>query len=269
MVHTGRVSHGFDKGILIAGPSHNWFHWVVEILPTIHRIVNSQEDWSSWPLILRGEPLKNENFRALLNVVAPNNQVLEAPTQTFFFVQKLIVPRPTSIPGAVDFGLFYTPSRTPISWIDSDSFRNYRSLLLRNIPKNPALSAPRRVFLTRSKNGNRQYNQDELLEVARDFGFIGVNPEEHPLLTVWSILANAQIVIGPQGAAWANTVICPGGSVGLQWNGERLRGLHFQHLARQIGMDLHTFIAEGKYDGDYRVDPIFFRKKLQRLVAKI
>lgn len=269
LIHTGKISVEIERGILIAGPSHNWFHWVVEMLPTIHRLVNANEPWSGWPLIMRAEPLQKENFRALLDVVAPNNETIEAPTNSFFRVGSLVIGKPTSNPGSVDFRLFDSLPDSTQSWLDSMAFGQYRSRLLKEVLKQPPKTPIRRVFLTRREGANRHYNQAQLLEIAQPYGFVGINPDDYPLATLWSVLSQCEAVIGPQGAAWANTVVCPRGLVALQWSGGRLRGGLFKDLAHQLDMKLDTLVGNGDYDGEYSIPVNVFRKAMGRLFGPV
>lgn len=268
LIHTGNVSKEVERGILVAGPSHNWFHWVVEILPTIFRSVNSNENWADWPLLTRGEPLAYQNHRTLLSAVAPNAETLEVPTQSFFLAKEIVIPVPTSNPGSTDFGLLRSTERRNSSWIDSKNFQAYRALLKKKFATPARSSSNHRIFLLRGSRENRQYNEEDVLKVAENFGFVGINPAEYTLENLWALLSEAQFVIGPQGAAWANTIVCPEGSFGLQWSAQRLRGQQFNNLAKEVGMNLSTFVCDGLYDGNYKVDLTVFNELLSELISR-
>lgn len=260
IVRTGSDVQSHGRGIVIGGPSHNWFHWLIEQLPTIHRALTEIYDSASWPLVLRREVLERENFIKTLRLVAPESPVIPVDAEAFFRLDRaLILEAPTS-PGTVDFGLFGNFLKR--HHFDRANMSPYRSKLREFAVNLPRTSQPNRIFLTRSKGRNRPYNQSELLDVAKKFGFTPMNPDEHSLESLWSALAHASAVTGPQGAAWANSIVCPEGAIGIQWNGGSLRGESFQSLASLSGMTLHQLVGEGGFDDAYRIDPKEFERTL-------
>ena len=266
-VHTGSIATTVDRGILIAGPAHNWFHWLVEILPTIFLADRAEQYWSKWPLIIRKEPLEKPNFSELLAWVAPRHQVVTVPARAFSRVKKVIVLAPPTRPGSVDFGIFNRLAHGARSGFDFSLMKRYRAHLLEFVGSAASGDSPERVFLVRSESSNRQHNQSELIEVAQQFGFVTVDPEQYELKILWKILSKAQCVIGAQGAAWANTIICEAGSRGLQWSGGALRGEHFLSLAKLVGMRLDTLVGDGDHDGYFKVDLAEFKSRLETMVS--
>ena len=260
IVRTGSDLQNHGRGIVVGGPSHNWFHWLIEQLPTIHRALTESYDWASWPLVLRREVLERENFVKTLRLVAPESTVVPVDAEAFFRLDRaLILEAPTS-PGTVDFGLFGNFLKR--NHFDLAIMSPYRSKLREYAVNLPRTSHPKRIFLTRSRGRNRPYNQSELIDIAKKFGFKPMNPDEHSLENLWSALAHASVVAGPQGAAWANSIVCPQGAIGIQWNGGSLRGESFQSLASLVGMTMHHLVGEGGFDDGYRIDPKEFERTL-------
>ena len=260
VVRTGSDVESYGKGIVVGGPSHNWFHWLIEQLPTIHRALRESDDWASWPLVLRREVLERENFVKTLRLVAPGSPVIPVDAEAFFRLDRAIVLEAPTSPGTVDFGLFGNFLKQ--HHFDRAIMSRYRSKLREYALNLPRASHPQRIFLTRSKGRNRPYNQCELIDVARKFGFTPMNPDEHSLEDLWSALAHASALAGPQGAAWANSIVCPEGAIGIQWNGGSLRGQSFQSLASLVGMTLHQLVGEGGFDDGYRIEPKEFERTL-------
>lgn len=260
VVRTGSDLRHYADGIVIGGPSHNWFHWLIEQLPTIYRATAESYNWASWPLVLRQEVVERENFQKTLLLVAPESLVIPVQVDTFFTLDRaLILEAPTS-PGTVDFGLFGNFQKE--HHFDCGVMTPYRQKLRQYALNLPRISNSKNIFLTRPESGNRRYNQAELVDVARRFGFTPMNADEHSLENLWSALAHASAVIGPQGAAWANTIVCPGGAIGIQWSGGALRGDSFQSLASLASMTMHYLLGEGSFDGGYRIDPKDFERLL-------
>lgn len=67
---------------------------------------------------------------------------------------------------------------------------------------------PTRVFLTRAKAASRLYNEDEVFEAIKDWGFEKVAPEKLSFEGQMTLFNNAEFIIGGSGAAFSNIVFC-------------------------------------------------------------
>lgn len=69
----------------------------------------------------------------------------------------------------------------------------------------PISELPKRVFLAR-KGFLRHYNQAEILKLLEPYGFTCVYMEEQDINHQVAIMANAEVIVGPTGAAWTNLI---------------------------------------------------------------
>lgn len=62
-------------------------------------------------------------------------------------------------------------------------------------------------------------------------------PEDFSIREVAGLMAEARIVVGPQGAQWANTIFCSPEMRAIQFN-ESMLSASFLNLAELVGYDL-------------------------------
>jgi hypothetical protein len=267
LTHTGPVAKHVDVGIFIGGPGHNWFHWLVELLPTIFLAHRARTGWADWPLLVPEEILAKPNWRRTLEMVAPQHALVGLKSGVFYSVGRLVILAPPTRPGAVDFGIHldtFTESRNVFNTCVMAAYRNH----LRSLTPQPKHPVSTQILLSRPEQSSRQYNHAEIIGIAEELGFETLVPEKVDLIELWSKLSIARIVIGPQGAAWANSLVCGENSYGLQWAGGGLRGSHFDSIAALSAMPLEQFVGEGDFNSSYRLDPVVFRSRLATLVKQ-
>lgn len=246
LLAVSRNMQSFGTGIVIPGQTWNWWHWLVEVLPKAFLARQSGEEWSGWPITLRSlvgqtNPGVQQTARMVLN----GSPIEWAPPDRFFHLKEAV---------------FWNG---PVQ-LSQRELAPYRELLRQKALTFSSRAAGKRIFLKRAERLGRRFNQSELSSIAQEFGFEILDPETISLSELWAQLANATVVVGAQGAGWANTIVCPEGSIGLQWAGGSLRGDRFQKLADLCKMDLRTMVSEGDVDGDYSVNSADFSIQLKR-----
>ena len=246
LLSVSRNMQSFGPGIVIPGQTYNWWHWLVEVLPKAFLASQSGEEWSGWPIMPRSlAGQTNPRVQQTARMVLDGSLIEWAPADRFFHLKEAVF-----WDGPVE--------------LSQRELAPYRELLRQKALTFSSRPAGKRIFLKRAERLGRKFNQSELASIAQEFGFEIVDPEEISLSELWAQLANATVVVGAQGAGWANTIVCPEGSIGLQWAGGSLRGDRFQKLADLCKMDLRTMVSEGDFDGDYRVDSADFASQLKR-----
>ena len=133
-----------------------------------------------------------------------------------------------------------------------------------------------RIFLARG-NGRRAYNQDELRDIAARHGFRAVYVEQLSFREQVELLTAARFVIGPSGAAFANTLFCREGTQLLTWVIPQYKGFcSFANLARTVGADIRYLFPEQDhsikstyeaYNVEYRIDPEAFETALKHALS--
>ena len=248
--------------VIMAGPVHNWMHWLIEYLPMFYLAEISDEVWARAPFLLREGVASRPNHIESLKRVYSGPVPLELADHTVVAVQNPVILRSPNSPGPPTFG-FLSSDQTKS--FDFDLMARFREKLISSISPSTAVSGGARLFLVRPNHVGRSYNQDELVRESSNFGFVPVCPEEMGLDDLWTRLHSAEAVIGPQGAAWANTIVCRYGTVGVQWSAHHPRGGHFENIARVTQMTITTLICDGDFDGDYRLEPLKLASALTEL----
>lgn len=67
---------------------------------------------------------------------------------------------------------------------------------------------PKRLFLTRNKAAHRKFNEDEIYEILKPYGFVKVAPENYTFEEQMSLFDGAECVMGGSGAAFTNILFC-------------------------------------------------------------
>ncbi|WP_417688649.1 glycosyltransferase family 61 protein [Roseibium sp.] len=99
----------------------------------------------------------------------------------------------------------------------------------------------RRIFVLRGKsaaNGRGFRNQDEVNELALDFGFDLIDPSEFSLKEQAEIFSQASVIAGAHGAGLTNILFRSGGSCKvIELFSPQMGGLHYYVMARVLGFD--------------------------------
>ncbi len=96
-------------------------------------------------------------------------------------------------------------------------FREFRSKVLYGSESQVKVkNRERRIFLVRP-GVRRNYNQDELLAIAVQYGFERFSPEDFTLAEQAKIFSESSAVIGPSGAAWVGMIFRQPPLHGLTW----------------------------------------------------
>lgn len=261
-----KISHGI--GVIGLG-SFNWYHWLIEILPTAMLAENLPIDYENYPLLVPEEHNELNSFRESLHTLKLKRKIIPLLSNRQYQVKNfIIIDSPVNGPFNLAKGM----------WPEISDYRQnenvllqYRSIILKNLGIQECRSNYK-IFLSRS-NGRRNYNQNELEKIAKFYGFDVVCPELLSFREQVSLFNSAKFVVGASGAAWANSLFCQKKTFGLTWTFPEYRGFCvYSNLTAMVGMELEYFFTfAGKqlkstreaYRMDYHVNPHFFREKIE------
>jgi capsular polysaccharide biosynthesis protein len=133
----------------------------------------------------------------------------------------------------------------------------------RELPPHRRLFIPRRQ-LTRT---SRIANEDELLDIAADYGFVEFVPEELPYSEQIRRFSEAEIVVGAHGSGLANAIFMARGTGLCELAPARLHAAkvpNFWNLAACGRQRYGLCVASGR-----RVDPKRFRRVLRDLIRSV
>lgn len=130
---------------------------------------------------------------------------------------------------------------------------------------------PERVFVTRKNTKHRNYNEDEIFEVLKPYGFVKVAPEQLSFEEQMQLFNNVKFVFGGIGAAFTNLLFCSPGctAVCLRSNTYGFLPPIFSTPACFNGCKVWYFGANNIITGghsDYEVDIISFQTFINRVL---
>jgi len=263
-----------DGGILIGGAgSFNWYHFVIECLPKAWLVKRLPAEYEKLPLIVPEECKRLPSFADALGIFAAGRRLHFLRRGECIRVDRLVVVDEVSV-GPFNLVSGEWPRIEDYSQhegIMRQFLSEFRSEVLGGYTKS---SGKRKIYLSRP-SVRRSYNQDELVEIAKKYDFVPVNPELLSLEEQARTFAEAAAVVGPSGAAWVGMIFSDRPFVGLSWLpvGYRqfcaysaLGGLLGHRIKFLEARTEQTLRSTGEaYTADYKVCPSEFEKALQEI----
>jgi len=201
--------------VLNARYSHNYFHWIIEILPRLATILRAGAT-ADYYLVDCLSQYQRDALAAL--GVAPH-QLIQPHCKLLVEAEELVLP----------------------SFPSPQCLRECARWLLVGLGADARVTAPRRIFITRRKTGTRTLaNERQLEQLLRGRGFETHSMEDYPLAKQARLVHEAEMVVATHGAGLANLVfarpglrvieIVPAGRFNATCYPKRTRflGLHHQ-----------------------------------------
>ncbi len=184
-----------SEAVLLTLPwHHNFYHWMVEILPRLS-LCDSFPELQGLPLLVaRSSP----------------RFVRESLALTGYLDRALFLDD-----GAYRFEKLHLPTRlAPASQASPLAVEWLR----RKVPALPPSNPVRRLYISRRDAKIRSVTNEAEVEAAlADLGFINVVPSEHSLSRQVELFRNADIVVGSHGAAFANLAFAKAGTAIIEF----------------------------------------------------
>ena len=267
-----------ESGIHIGGAgAFNWYHFVIECLPKAFLAQTLPSEFDDFPLLVPEECMRIPSFSDALALFSAGRPLRFMRRDECVLVNRLVVFDEVSIgpfnlvpglwPGIGDYCQHDKVLRAFIT--------EFRSKLL---SLSPGLDDGRRIFLRRP-GVRRKYNQEELIEIAANYGYEPISPESFSLKEQVTAFANASSVIGPSGAAWVGMIFSERPLRGLSWLPRPYRHFcSYSTLASLLGHRIDFLEARTQralkstgdaYTAEYRICPIEFENALQQITRVI
>lgn len=182
--------HHFETVFVVANLFDNgYYHWLIETLPRLYLYQQHQQATGQEVPILFSAPLP-EFAQTMLDMMGIHNYLLWDAT----FAQANNLLLPMAIYGT---GI---PSAHIVRWVSEQL-----SSAIDDLPK---MDMPR-IYLSRQNMTKRQVvNEDELLSQLKQFDFHRVQIESLSIPQQIALFKQAEVIIGPHGAGFANTIHC-------------------------------------------------------------
>ncbi|MBY5934986.1 glycosyltransferase family 61 protein [Tateyamaria omphalii] len=220
----------------------NWYHWLAEILPVVWLSRNLPAEFKDYPLLVPETALTIPSFRETLDLCRGDREVIGLRGDVLHRFDRLVhIPSPVSGP----FNMRDHMWPEPEDYIQNvDVVRQVRHAVLENLGIERDADSPKRVFLVRPPRA-RSYNQEDIRVAAEARGFTAVQMEQLTFREQVSLMYNAEFVIGPTGAAFANTLFMSPGSQSLVWALQEYDGAcFFSNLAHAAGCEMTYCFVE-------------------------
>jgi hypothetical protein len=255
--------------ILLGGRSHkNWYHWLVDALPQLHSARLLPEPYRSWPVCVPEEIFRYPTMVEALELFLDGREVIRLPRNARLVgsvcwidsLENLDVPET----------LVMSRPESEIHLLQREGMTAYRQVFLDSLSGTPSPWGEK-IFLTR-KGTRREYNQDEIVEVAHELGFVAVAPETLTLAEQVTLFQGATHIIGPSGAGFGGLLFAKENSKVLCWQDSRLMSMTIlPDLAALSNSEYWHILYEpesgGVFTGNYHLDPDTIRVALQEFVS--
>lgn len=261
------------KGIMLfASGANNWYHWLIEVLPVAFLAGRLPQQYADFPIVIPARIANLPTFRDSLDVFRQGREVIAIGDENHLFDQLVVIDPPVREPMNLRQG--HWPTIADYSY-NPALLLEYRSAIQARLGVQ-TMDPRDRIFLARA-HGRRSYNQDELLAIAERHGFRAVHIEKLSFCEQVELLSGAKFVVGPSGAAFANTLFCSQGTRLLTWLIPQYNGFcSYMNLARTVGSELRYVFATPNqevrstfeaYSAEYVVDPVEFERALVKALT--
>ncbi|MBC2601094.1 glycosyltransferase family 61 protein [Puniceicoccus vermicola] len=239
--------------VLVTAAGGNYFHWLTEALPRLRllEIAEGGIDRIDSFVVNQGASFIGESLD-LLGV--PLSRRIDTDWNTHLKADELLVP---SLPGVT-----LNPPRWACSFLQE-----------RMLPHGAPSGKGPRIYIRRGQT-NRRFvrNEEEILAVLEDFGFVSVDPGEFDLKEQIAIFRDAEVIVGSHGAALANLLWCGSGTKVLE-----LLPLHrpgkwfwpycYWALSASCDLDYHclqSLETDGDHDKELYADQSFSSTEIRQ-----
>ncbi|MDB5980611.1 MAG: repeat-containing protein [Pseudomonas sp.] len=269
LVRTSQPEH-IEKGILISGCNElNYYHWVLEILSQLQFIEELPAQYADYPILISMASQKIPSIKALVESFGIHRPFIYLSSLTAYEVgDLLLISAPNNLIPNLK-GAAWNVAENSFARHESIMFLREKALAMSQSTARDAL--PKRVFLAR-RGFLRNYNQAEIVALLEVHGFVCVYMEDHDVSQQVAIMANADMIVGPTGAAWTNILFASTGAKALCWMAQEWGALScYSNLAVIVGVEMDyipyqagTSDSRELYYNPYSIDPNIVTSWLQR-----
>lgn len=258
------------QALLLGGHAHtNWYHWLVDALPQLHTASRLPDPYREWPVLVPEQIFRYPTMVEALHLFLNGREIITVPewsrvTGRLCWVDSLEI---LNVPECLT-----TPRpMSQIHLLHREGMESYRRVFLDHFGDEPSPFGDR-VYLTR-QGSRRSYNQEEIAQVAEEFGFVAVAPETLTLEEQVRLFGTATHMIGPSGAGFAGLLFSNSNTRVLCWQDSRLTAMTIlPDLATLNHSEFwHVFYeppSGGIFTGDYHLDPELMRRHFHAFVSR-
>jgi hypothetical protein len=254
LVNLGRKNAIIERGIFVGSWSpHNWFHWMIDILPTIWLANGLSSEYDEFPILLPENSVQRAAWGEPLALVLGNRALEFYSESNYTKVAKLLVVDSPTSPGPLPISRVRP---RPNYRLHSTAMAAYRLHMLRALGLTAQRAdQSRRIFLAR-RGPNREYVSSVIHPIVERFGFEPVYLEDLSLAESVQVFLEAHMIIGPHGAGWANALFCQPDTRAFMWTwDESTFDNWFANIAALADLDFTVHIGGPVATAGYHPQP--------------
>ena len=248
---------------------HNWFHWTIDNLATMFQAKYLPPEFEDFPLIVPETVIGRPHWVEAMELVKNDRQTVVVGADAWIRVTDLVRVENVTWPNP---RALHKTQKARIGALAGPVW-DYKDHLLSVFGlENLSSKRGRRVFLARRQTAARPYNQDQLFEIARKRGFEKIFLEDLSLRDSILVFREAEAIVGPHGAGWANLIFARPETKAVlwTWRGE-LEDNWYENIAfltqvryQQLQVDVGSASTRDMRSSPYFLDPILLEKALDR-----
>lgn len=224
--------------------SWNYFHFIIEILPKF-QIIHNADIPKEIPLIFDSNIKKVPQFLELIEIFnIEKRKIIYIDKLEWLKVEKIYLVTPIHrfplnlINPCIQKLDTIAYHSVLIKWI-----KDYINSHLSESSSNATTSDNKKIFLSRKNGTRRPYNEADVWEVLREFGYISVNTAEMSIREQANLFSRVDYIVAASGAALTNMIFCrPGTRILVLYSLRNCSNL-FSSLAANLGLDLQFYIG--------------------------
>ena len=153
---------------------------------------------------------------------------------------------------------------------DKELMLSYRCELIKNMSSK---KSPKRIFLSRASTTHRNFNEDEIYNILKKYGFYKIDCACYSFYDQIALFNNAEFIVGGSGAAFSNILFTkPDSNIlcfrSVQGGGTPL----FKTIAEIVGSNFYQYDSDSKsvnrdIHAGYYIDPVEFENQLKKLMS--
>ncbi len=237
--------------VVLAGLLNNvYFHWMLDILPRLQLLYNSEIELGKIDQFLVSNQLSFQT-ETLNNLGIPESKIIAVDQYHHIQANRLIVP---SFPGTIAWMPKWTCEFLRHHFLDQQAIDNSEKI--------------EHLYISRKLAANRRIiNEDEVIKLLENYGFKSVNLESMSVKKQAALLANAKVIVAAHGSGLTNTIFCqertklieifsPNYVYHCYWWLSNLVDLEYYYLLGEIptGVYLHKLIYPSPINEDIFVN---------------
>lgn len=252
---TNKSKINLPRGVCFVGNySANYYHFIIEIISRFEQLDKLKLD-KDIPVIMDKscwDIRQLQELMTLFNIQNRNIIIIEKGVQ-YEVEQLYYISKPNFIPPNYKD---ITNIKAQHNLFDEVSLTFIRNTILNNVQKKYNLK--KRLFISRKNaSGRRRYNESEIYEVIKPYGFSIFYPEEYSAIEQAAIFNQAEFIIGATGAAFTNLLFCNFGCKVICMTNYDLDVSIFCTICKLFGIELlymYDETLELNKDSDVHID---------------